>query len=251
MYQRSDVIYVYDGTFDGFLNCVYTYYYSSFNPISIISEDDVQASFYQQITIETDFEKAKRVKTAIQNKISKNSIIFLQQCLLSYQENKELHMLKYVAKGFKVGHNIDKLVADEDVNFLLKAHRHIHREKHLYLGVVRFYKSGEVYISEIKPKNQILPLIANHFVERYNQQSFMIYDRTNGQALIHEINRTEILSVNNIELPHIDDDEYNMQKLWKLFYDTIAIKERYNPRCRMNNMPKRTWDMLPEMNENI
>jgi hypothetical protein len=38
-----------------------------------------------------------------------------------------------------------------------------------------------------------------------------------------------------------------MQRLWKNFYDTIAIKERFNPKCRMNFMPKRVWANLPEM----
>ena len=40
-----------------------------------------------------------------------------------------------------------------------------------------------------------------------------------------------------------------MQEMWKNFYDTIAIKERFNPRCRMNFMPKRLWSNLPEMQE--
>ena len=50
-------------------------------------------------------------------------------------------------------------------------------------------------------------------------------------------------------LPEMDDEELAMQKLWKLFYDTIAIKERYNPKCRMSFLPKRTWDLLPEMKD--
>ncbi len=251
MRKRTDVIFVYDGTFDGFMNCVYTYYYSQFKPVDITSEDNVQASFYQQVTITTDIEKSEQVKKAIKNKISKYTIRFLQECMLSYQKGKEIHMLWYVVKGFKVGYNIAKLVSDEDVDFLLKANKHIHREKHLYLGLVRFYKSNDVYISQIKPKNQILPLIANHFVERFFNQSFMIYDSTNNQVLLHDKNITQIMSVENIQLPEFNDDELAMQKLWKLFYDTISIKERYNPKCRMSFMPKRTWDMLPELNDNI
>ena len=30
------------------------------------------------------------------------------------------------------------------------------------------------------------------------------------------------------------------------FYDTIAIRERENPRCRMTNMPKRFWGTMTE-----
>lgn len=249
MRQRTDVIFVYDGSFDGFLCCVHEYYYSSFNPVEIICEEDVQASFFQQVTIATDSFKADKVKGAIATKISKYSLQFLQECMLVYGKEKEMHMLQYAVKGFKVGQDINKMVADEDVDWLLKAHRHLHREKHLYLGLVRFYKAGDVYISVIKPKNRILPLIAYHFTTRFAGQSFMIYDCVNRQALMYNKQQATIIQADNIELPELCDDELDMQRLWKLFYDTIAIKERYNPRCRMNFMPKRTWDMLPEMQD--
>lgn len=249
MRQRTDVIYVYDGTFDGFLCCVYEYYYSSFNPVEIVCEDDVEASFFQHITIHTDRFKADKVKNAIAEKISKQSLRFLKECFLTYQQEKEIHMLGYIVKGFKKGAQIYNLVSDSDVSFLLKAHRHIEREKHLYLGIARFYKAGDVYICVIKPKNKLLPLIAHHFTQRFANQSFMIYDASNKQALLYNRKQATVIQAENIELPEIDDDELNMQKLWKLFYDTIAIKERYNPRCRMNFMPKRTWDLLPEMQE--
>ncbi|MBR5306844.1 MAG: TIGR03915 family putative DNA repair protein [Oscillospiraceae bacterium] len=249
MRQRTDVIFVYDGTFDGFLCCVHEYYYSSFNPVEIVCEEDVQASFFQQVTIVTDSFKADRVKGAIATKISKYSLQFLKECMLVYGQGRELHMLRYVVKGFKKGQDINKIVTDEDVDWLLKSHRHLQREKHLYLGLVRFYKAGDVYISVIKPKNKILPLIAHHFTSRFAHQSFMIYDAANRQALMYNQMQATIIQAENIELPPVCDDEMDMQRLWKLFYDTIAIKERDNPRCRMNFMPKRTWDMLPEMQD--
>ena len=36
------------------------------------------------------------------------------------------------------------------------------------------------------------------------------------------------------------------RRLWRRFYDTIAIRERENPRCRMTNMPKRFWGTMTE-----
>lgn len=247
MRQRTDVIYVYDGTFDGFLCCVHEYYYSSFNPVEIICEDEIEASLYQFVTIETDPYKAKKVESAIVNKISEYALRFLQECYLSYMQDIELHMLRFVVKGFVKGGEIFRYVSDDDVDYMLKANRHLKKEKHLYLGIIRFYKANDVYISVIKPKNRIIPLIAHHFTQRFANQKFMIYDANNKQALLYEHNRISMVKAESIDLPEMDDDERNMQKLWKLFYDTIAIKERYNPRCRMNFMPKRTWDLLPEM----
>lgn len=247
MRKRTDVIFVYDGTFDGFLCCVYKYYYSNFNPVKIVSEDEAESSFFQFVTVVTDAGKAEKVKKAICSKISPHTFNFMRECMLCYEKEKEYHMLWYIIKGFKVGAGIYNMISDEDVSLLRKYHRHLEREKHLYLGILRFYKSEEVYISVIKPKNKIIPLIANHFVQRFSNQSFMIYDYSNKQAFLYDNKHGEIVEADNIQLPEIDENEENMQKLWKLFYDTIAIKERNNPKCRMNFMPKRTWDMLPEM----
>lgn len=249
MRQRTDVIFVYDGSFDGFLCCVYEYYYSSFNPVEIICEDDIESSFFQFVTITTDTFKANKVKTAISEKISHRTVRFLQECLLCYGREKEYHMLWYVVKGFKKGDGIYQMVEDEDVDWLRKAHRHLYREKHLYLGITRFYKAGDAYISVIKPKNKIIPLIAHHFTQRFANQNFMIYDAANKQAFMYNQKQATVVQADNIELPAVEEDEKDMQRLWKLFYDTIAIKERYNPRCRMSFMPKRTWDLLPEMKD--
>ena len=46
-----------------------------------------------------------------------------------------------------------------------------------------------------------------------------------------------------------DEREANYRLLWKRFYDSIAIKERENPRLRMNNMPKRYWNTMTEFQD--
>ena len=42
------------------------------------------------------------------------------------------------------------------------------------------------------------------------------------------------------------DDSYI--DLWLSFYDAVAIDERKNEKLRMQNMPKKYWKHLPEMN---
>ena len=46
-----------------------------------------------------------------------------------------------------------------------------------------------------------------------------------------------------------DETEAKYRLLWKRFYDTIAIRERENPRCRMTNMPKRYWGTMTEFQD--
>ena len=247
--QIQKVVYVYDGTFEGFLCCVYNYYYNRLKPASIVTHKDFIPSFYDSFVVETNFEQAYRVRYAIEEKISPRALKFLTECLLTCLSEKEMYMLRFVIKGFKKGDIITNDLADSDVNALFKAHRQLERESHHFLGWVRFYKAGDVYVSKIRPKNYVLSLISWHFTTRFKNQPFMIYDETHNQALIYANGKQTILEVDNIQMPDIDENEQLMQALWKNFYDTIAIKERYNPKCRMSFMPKRLWSNLPEMND--
>jgi probable DNA metabolism protein len=79
----------------------------------------------------------------------------------------------------------------------------------------------------------------------------MIYDATNKQALIYVNGHHKIIYVDDIELPPMDRNERRTRQLCKHFYDTVAIKERYNPKCRMSFMPKRVWGNLTEMQTDI
>ncbi len=247
MSENQKVVYIYDGSFEGFLCCVYNFYYNHLKPADIVSRAEYEPTFYENIIIEIDFEKVYKVRLAIEEKMGRKNLDFLNDCMLTCLDKKEMYMLRYIVKGFKIGPNIINHLSDEDVSTLYKAHRHLQREAHHFLGLVRFYRAGDVYVSAINPKNRILPLLAWHFTGRFANQRFMIYDEIHKQALIYANKDYKIIHVDNIQLPPVSADEKQMEKLWKRFYDTIAIKERYNPKCRMNFMPKRTWVNLPEM----
>ena len=53
-------------------------------------------------------------------------------------------------------------------------------------------------------------------------------------------------NVEDFSLGPAGAEELAYRKLWRTFYDTIAIEGRYNPKCRMTNMPKRYWAMMTE-----
>ena len=43
-----------------------------------------------------------------------------------------------------------------------------------------------------------------------------------------------------------DEKEAQYRRLWKTFFDTIAIRERRNPRCQRSNMPLRYRSTMTE-----
>ena len=55
-----------------------------------------------------------------------------------------------------------------------------------------------------------------------------------------------ILPLEHFSMAAPDQQEADIRRLWKRFYDTVAIRERYNPRCRRTHMPQRYWATMTE-----
>lgn len=249
MSYRSDVIYRYDGTFEGLLCCIFESFDKKEIPSEIISLDSEQISLYSVKEIETDTEKAHRVSSSIPIKISPEALQLISRGFLTCHPQKELLILKFLHLGFHYGSQVINMLTDDTVNALIKAVRYLDREVHLYLGFVRFSVYGEVLASTIEPKNIVLPLMKRHFCERFSQESFLIFDKTNHMALVYRPYKAEIIPADDFTMPSATGDEQYYRSLWKTFYDTIAIKERYNPRCRMTMMPKRYWNHMTEFSD--
>lgn len=129
---------------------------------------------------------------------------------------------------------------------LWKAVQHLGSEAHLLKGFLRFSDQQGVLVGEIEPKNRVLPLLRPHFCTRYSGEHFLIYDRTHRELLIHQPSRWAILPAEDFAPAPPGQEEVTYRRLWRRFYDTIAIRERENPRCRMTNMPKRFWGTMTE-----
>lgn len=66
-------------------------------------------------------------------------------------------------------------------------------------------------------------------------------------ASIHPDNNNKNYKIINgtyINIPEFTENEKMYQELWKMFFKTISIKERKNPRCQMQFMPKKYWKDL-------
>jgi len=245
----TDAIYVYDGSFNGFLCCVYESVYSSAKPIAIVTFEDEPITLYDVRVIETDLEKAKRVLLSIPKKISWEAKCLVETVFLSCLAQKELLMLRFLLKGYREGPCVLTQLGNPDVAPILKAERHLLGEAHLLKGFVRFSDYDGWLAGTITPKNFILPFIADHFTQRFSEENFMIFDKTHKAALVYQNYCREIISVDNIELPPLSEDESLYQKMWKKFYTTVSIQARENPKCRMTHMPKRYWENMLEVQD--
>ena len=129
---------------------------------------------------------------------------------------------------------------------LNKAVHHLEHEAHLYTGFVRFSDYRGVLLGEIEPKNQVLPLVRAHFIQRYNTERFLLYDRTHGQALVYRPGQWVITAVDQLQLPRAEKEELRYRSLWRRFFHTLAIEDRRNTRCQNTHLPKRFRGLMTE-----
>ena len=241
----TDVVYLYDGSFEGFLCCIFDAYANKEVLTAITCDEDFIPTLFPCRAIHTDLDHANRVLRKV-IKLSPYAAELLRKGFLTCLPDKELYLYRLVVKLLREGPRFLYNLSDETLHPVAKAIRHLDGEAHLLKGFVRFSELGGVLGSEIEPKNRVLPILRGHFCARYINERFFIYDRTHKEALFYAGGKAVIQPLDDFQMAPPDETEANYRLLWKRFYDTIAIKERYNPKCRQTQMPKRYWHTMTE-----
>ena len=245
----AEIIYTYDGSFEGFLCCVHESVYGRQIPMDILCEGAALPSFYDVSDIPVNLEKARRVYDSIPAKISNRALELVTTCFCSCMEKKELQILEFLLRAYREGGRLCFKLGDAAASPLLKAEKQLLNEAYLLRGFIRFEDVGGALAAEISPKNFVLPFIAGHFIQRYDNEQFMIFDKTHKAALVYQKGKAEILQIDQMTFPQISEIEAKYQALWKQFYKAVSIEGRNNPRCRMSHMPKRYWENMLEVKD--
>ena len=239
-----DIVYEYDGSFDGFLCCVFAGYTQKENPTAFFCGED-PCTLFETRYVETDREAALRVYRSFARQ-SADFGPFLRRAFLTCMPEKELRMYRLIRAFYARGEALLRDLSDETLLPVRQAVRHLEGECQLLRGFVRFSEFGGILGAEIEPKNRVLPLLRSHFCSRYRDESFFLYDRTHREALLYAAHRARIVPLEHFEMARPDETEAAYRLLWKRFYDTVAIRERENPRCRRTQMPMRYWGTMTE-----
>ena len=246
--MHTEMIYTYDGSFAGFLCCVFDSYANREVLTAICRDEDFPPTLFSVRFIPTDPGHAERVHRKIV-KLSPCAADLLHKGFLTCLPEKELHLYRLVVKLLREGPGFLQNFSDETLHPVARAVQHLNGEAHLLKGFVRFSDLGGVLGGEIEPKNRVLPILRGHFCARYQNETFFLYDRTHREALCYASGKAVIRPLESFQMAPPDEAEAHYRLLWKRFYDTIAIKERYNPKCRMTNMPKRYWGTMTEFQD--
>lgn len=247
--MRRLITFEYDGTFDGLLSAIFCSYSGRVFPDRIIpSPQGCQGNLFENKKVLTDRVKAERVYKAVVTRISGRALKNVYYAFLSEKEGIERHILSYLHLGWKLGKQVDSALSDPSVMAVFESSRRVSRERHLFLGLVRFTRINEVYYSRIKPDHNILPLLGDHFQQRMPGHSWVIHDIRREQAIIYQDQNWFLSEMEGIHVPRDpDEEERSYQILWKKYFNHIWIRNRTNPGLQRQHMPIKYWKEIVEM----
>ena len=239
---------IYDGTFNGLLNIVFQCYSNKFLPQKIYDEKTYSPNFLDKtMYIDTDYTKSERVFSGINNNIGYEVLYNSFYAFLSDEKEKEMNILKYICEGFDIGPKINTMITVSYVYKVISMRRKALSECHKLKGLLRFIEVGEnIFYAQVHPDNNIIEPLGQHFIKRLPSQNFIIHDKNRNLYFLYNGKDYTIVENQDIHIPEVTLEEQKYQDLWKIFFKTIAIKERKNPRCQMQFMPKKYWKDLIE-----
>lgn len=246
--------YFYDGTFLGFLSLIFELFLTK--KFDVIIFKKTENPIFEGYLVETSLENAQKVYDKLIKSLGKDGFEKIYDCFLSEEKGIELHLLNYIKLSLNFGKAINNYYLPETkkVEDLCKRVNH---EAHKFKGLLRFRRlSDGTYFAIINPDFNVLPLIKDHFTDRFSDQNFVIFDEKREMALLFDSfsKISKIRTIKDFDLRLKDykntvllhEEELEYTKLWKGYFNSICIEERKNVFLQKSHMPKKYWENLTE-----
>ena len=138
-----EVVYEYDGSFDGLLCCIYESYTQKELPAAFFRTGELEPCLYEIRAVTTDAAHARRVYEGFR-RFSPEVGPFLRRAYWTCLPEKELAIYRFAAKLYREGKPLLQRLSDETYHPLLRAVRQLNGELEQYRGFVRFSDIGGV-----------------------------------------------------------------------------------------------------------
>ena len=213
-------IYLCENSAEGIFSAIYRAYEEGYphehNEVVIDTEGRNMELFCEYHTVVTNFEHAVKVARTIRRKISEEAYDFIHRCCGSYEAQKADAIYRFVQEGLRMGRAVMSHLTAPYMQTLFAIERNFTNESHFFIEILRF--------------------------------------TVHRTVLLHKANyKTVYLSMDEVDMDELtltySEDEKQLQKLWKLFVDTIAIKERVNPKLQRQMLPLRFRKYMKEFSE--
>ena len=257
--------YSFDNTLDGLLTAVFEAFALHEQPEALLSEGDPVPLFCDRLyAVPTDTEKAGRVWKGLEKRLPKNVVKMLAVSFLSEMRELNNPLFQYICKVFRQPEGtegIERNFADPDILAVTNIARKVNHEQHRMKQFIRFQKAKDgTYLAVISPDHNVLPLVIDHFADRFNDQPWLIYDAKRHYGFYYdgtgepvritfedESSVTFNLANGRLNDEVLSDDDQLLQDLWRTYFKAICIRERLNPKKQLQDMPRRYRKYLTEL----
>jgi len=251
----ANVAYLHDGSLEGFLSCVFEAYVKHELPEDIVDETRFeprldQSSFF----VQTDYDRALRVRRGIEREAGRRAFGAVVRALANDDPHAGAVVFRFIRyvmdarSGRNKRRNVLNDLANPIVGDLVTLERHVINEEEKMRQFIRFsHLQNGVWFARCNPNANVVPLIMQNFVNRFNIQPFMIYDENHHIAGVYDGNDWNLVRDEVVNIPSRTADDAYVETLWQHFYDSLSIDARYNPELRCHFMPVRFWRNLPEV----
>ncbi|MBO5926215.1 MAG: TIGR03915 family putative DNA repair protein [Clostridia bacterium] len=211
--------------------------YSSFNQLSFINE---------VIEISPQNDKASRVDKKLKSIMRLKSYKEIKIALKSGLDNKLTVIFNYLLDTINANADISDNFTNKNVYAFNEIVKKVKLEIHHLKGFIRFSKTKEgIYYARFKPDNNVCENIFFHFIKRYFSMPFILHDEKYNVICAYNGKNVKIVNKKTPPLKIKDD----VSKLFKIYCDTVNIKERKNLKLMKNYLPKRYQVNMPEKDE--
>ncbi len=217
------------------------------------------ALFGRTLVVETDEALARRVEARLET-LAPGLVSRLHRAFLSEADGAELDVLRLAVRVAARGAD-----AADDWRFgpayrVARLAQRVGRERHRMEAFVRFERHAaadgdEMYVATVSPECHVLPLLTDHFADRYPTMRWAIVDARRGLALVHATPATErapgepptrIVPAAAVVQPDEAPDEAAFQAMWQAYFRAVDIPERKNLALHQRHVPRRYWPFLTE-----
>ena len=256
-------VYIFDNSLDGLLTAVFDSFFRKQQPEMLLAEGEQLPLFAdEQHRVVTDIEKASRVWKGLEKKLSREALHMITISWLSEERALNQPLFNMICKVFRMKRDISHNASDEDVLAVRNTCRRVLHEQLRMKQFIRFQKAKDgTYLGVVSPDHNVLPLIIDHFQDRFNDQPWLIYDAKRHYGYYYDGAAAPIritfedestvpfdLSNGKLDADVLSSDDALFQQLWRTYFKAICIKERMNPRKQLSDMPRRYWKYMTEKN---
>lgn len=212
------------------------------NNIRLMLEPVEQMTLFDEyIHVEPDYEKAEKVTDSINMKISPLFYREMAITSMAYENDVLDNIYHMLILGFEFGPKVLDMLQYRDVVRNCEIRKRVEREANRFQEFIRFHQIGNVYIAHFEPKSRVAQYLGPVFQDRMPSENFIIVDDIHLDAVIHPADCNYYMQkLSSEELERMLDTESvndSFTDLWKVFFDSIAIKERSNAKCQLNHSP--------------